>query len=339
MNSRILTLFSGFVLFIAAVALIQYCSVDEYESTFDLTTNNNNLKIVNALIQTSTQSVSANFDKTYPFSYITNPEYEICEPNIITDLTLLAFVPSSVDNFNTRRVLRNTWANPIFYDNQKFRVVFMVGQSTNETVNEMVKQEMKIHGDIVQENFLDSYRNLTLKTLMGLRWSSTYCSNAKFILKIDDDVIMNTKYLLNYLEENMNISKSFICYNLINSTVDRNQNAKWYMSYDEYNLDILPNYCQGSAYMLTNDITSMLVENSFKIKRIYLEDAYLGILAKYLNITIINIWDRYLADKGYVYDDLKNLNIEDIFFVYALDVFDYFSLWNDYFASIAMNLY
>ena len=98
-------------------------------------------------------------------SFIYNITNSICESFKRKNLTLLAFVPSRVDNLKERVALRYTCANPIFYDNQKFRVVFMVGKSINETVNEMIKQEMRTHGDIVQENFIDSYRNLTLKTL------------------------------------------------------------------------------------------------------------------------------------------------------------------------------
>ncbi len=67
---------------------------------------------------------------------------------------------------------------------------------------------MIMYGDLVQENFLDSYRNLTLKTLMGIRWASIYCANAKFIVKIDDDVVLNPYFLVNYLDNNTNLTNA-----------------------------------------------------------------------------------------------------------------------------------
>ncbi len=67
---------------------------------------------------------------------------------------------------------------------------------------------MTAYGDLVQENFIDSYRNLTLKTLMGIRWASIHCSNAKFVVKIDDDVIINPFYLLNYLDNVTNTTNA-----------------------------------------------------------------------------------------------------------------------------------
>jgi len=41
----------------------------------------------------------------------------------------------------------------------------MIGKSLNETVNELIVEESKKFGDIVQEDFMDSWRNLTVKTV------------------------------------------------------------------------------------------------------------------------------------------------------------------------------
>ena len=48
-----------------------------------------------------------------------------------------------------------------------------------------------MHQDLVQEEFVDTYDNLTLKTVAGLRWVSLYCSRARYVLKIDDHVFVN----------------------------------------------------------------------------------------------------------------------------------------------------
>ena len=44
-------------------------------------------------------------------------------------------------------------------------------------------------------HFQDSYHNLTLKTVMGLKWMSIFCPHAKFILKTDDDIYVNVPLL------------------------------------------------------------------------------------------------------------------------------------------------
>ena len=39
--------------------------------------------------------------------------------------------------------------------------------------------------------FQDSYHNLTLKTVMGLKWVKDHCSQARFVMKTDDDIFVN----------------------------------------------------------------------------------------------------------------------------------------------------
>lgn len=77
-------------------------------------------------------------------------------------------------------------------------------------------------GDIIQENFIDSYNNLTLKTILMLKWANNNCVNkgkdmnrisikfmsnallimlvlVKYIMKCDDDTFVNVPNLLHVL--------------------------------------------------------------------------------------------------------------------------------------------
>lgn len=78
---------------------------------------------------------------------------------------------------------------------------------------------------------MDTYRNLTLKTIMGMKWASKYCSGAKFFLKIDDDMTLNTYKLLKYLEETLKtrpkIENTLICRTHNNTFVDRREFSKF----------------------------------------------------------------------------------------------------------------
>jgi len=80
------------------------------------------------------------------------------------------------------------------------RVIFMLGSSNDSQLDSKIKNESKIYGDIVQETFQDTYLNLTLKTIQGIKWVSEYCSKVKYVLKVDDDVLVNSYSLLNYLD-------------------------------------------------------------------------------------------------------------------------------------------
>lgn len=69
--------------------------------------------------------------------------------------------------------------------------------------------------------FQDSYHNLTLKTVMGLKWMSIFCPHAKFILKTDDDIYVNVPLLTSTAVE-----KESKLYNSIHGSTYKQETAK-----------------------------------------------------------------------------------------------------------------
>ena len=47
---------------------------------------------------------------------------------------------------------------------------------------------------------MDDYFNLTMKNVFGLKWIANNCHGIKYVLKADDDVIVNLPYLQQILE-------------------------------------------------------------------------------------------------------------------------------------------
>ena len=57
--------------------------------------------------------------------------------------------------------------------------------------------------------FQDTYHNLTLKTIMGLKWMSIFCPQAQYVLKTDDDIYVNVDLLhRSLLEESKTLSQN-----------------------------------------------------------------------------------------------------------------------------------
>ena len=54
-------------------------------------------------------------------------------------------------------------------------------------MQENIAKENEEHHDIVQGDFLDTYRNLSYKNIMGKLWVSQFCEQAEFVVKTDDD--------------------------------------------------------------------------------------------------------------------------------------------------------
>jgi hypothetical protein len=231
----------------------------------------------------------------FNYEYILRPNESFCETGNNNSLLLIAFVPISPKNFKQRNTIRSTWANHQLINN--FRVVFMIGQSSEKEVNSAIRHESKLYGDIVQNNFTDAYFNLTTKTIMGFRWVSTYCSNAKYTLKVDDDVVVNINRLLKFLNDissndNFQTNRIMCSYYKHGAPVVRVNTSKFYLSKEEHPQDFFVPYCDGPSYMLTTDLTKKMYELSFYTKQIKFEDVYMGV-NKCFNIR------RFLSGSGF----------------------------------------
>ena len=89
--------------------------------------------------------------------------------------------------------------------------MFLLGNRPSSPIAQ-IRKENDLYRDIVQEDFIDSYRNLTVKSIMALKWATKYCKNAKLIFKMDDDTLVNTFLLLKLLKEKQFLkSKSILC--------------------------------------------------------------------------------------------------------------------------------
>ena len=94
----------------------------------------------------------------------------ICRTPNNSPINLLIFILTSHDHQNQRDAIRKTWASLSMNNTSPlFRYVFLLGSSEKE-YNEKIQTENNIHHDLALQNFRDTYRNLTLKTLCVQTW-------------------------------------------------------------------------------------------------------------------------------------------------------------------------
>jgi uncharacterized protein (DUF362 family) len=150
-------------------------------------------------------------------------------------------------NFERRLLIRQTWAN-IKYS--YIKAVFVMGDSQNKTINDLILKESQKFNDIIQEDFHDNYENLTLKSVMVFKWSAQYCPMAKAFMKVDDDVHVQTKKLEKYLRSvlSQGMKNTFMCVVHRNAPVNRDPTNKWHVPYEQYRFDTLVTYCGGKYF-------------------------------------------------------------------------------------------
>ena len=175
----------------------------------------------------------------------------VCSSAHDEHILLVMFICTRIENFVTRNVLRKTWLSDFQGNNGKIRYIFVLGKtSNNNDYQKKLKVESETYKDILQENFIDSYQNLTLKTIMGLKWVSQHCYSAKFVMKIDDDVYLNVPNLISAIETyGLELQNSIggLCFT--NGYPERSKSNKFYLSNEDYPHDKYPPYCSGTSYI------------------------------------------------------------------------------------------
>ncbi|XP_022110854.1 beta-1,3-galactosyltransferase 1-like [Acanthaster planci] len=201
------------------------------------------------------------------------------------EVFLLVLVTSSHAHTERRTAIRETWGNPLEVRGKPVVTLFLFGYDQNATIQRQLKEESSKHHDVLQEDFEDTYRNLTLKTIMGLKWASTHCPHASYVMKTDDDVYVNIDKLVRLLSETSTPSANYAVGNLLSRNIPiRNPRSKIYMPKEMFPESVFPPYLTGSGYVMSADVTRRIVEVSLFTKLLPIEDVFVGVCLKWLNI-------------------------------------------------------
>ncbi|KAK6056804.1 hypothetical protein COOONC_05688 [Cooperia oncophora] len=119
-------------------------------------------------------------------NYTIVPRSGICD-----HVHYLVIVIVSASDTETRQRWRNTYGQ--FQDKFNYSIVFAIGLSQNESFRDALNYEATTYGDMLQADFSDTYRNLTLKAMAALRYAAVTCTDVQGIVKLDDDVAWNMK--------------------------------------------------------------------------------------------------------------------------------------------------
>jgi len=193
-------------------------------------------------------------------------------------VSFIVLVHTATQHFQRRSSIRETWANSMLFNNHSMKIVFLLGKSERDSTQILIEHEQKMYKDLVQGDFLDSYHNLTHKGVLGLRWVSEFCPQAKYIVKIDDDVFVNVYKLIEQMDNEMhNKTRHMWCPIRPKGTSPITREGKWKVDKSEfYNMthyDVV--YCNGYFVILTGDIITELFEASKTTRFFWIDDVYL----------------------------------------------------------------
>ena len=220
----------------------------------------------------------------HPFTFhLNNPQ--LCSGG--TDVLL--WIHTAPNHFRQRLLIRNTWGNPKNFERHKATLVFFLGISTDNDTQAHIEYESETYHDIVQETFLDSYRNLTYKAIMGCKWTTLYCKSADIVVKADDDMVVDIYLLFRHIDslrsQGKVLTNTILCDVWYKRAVER-ASGKWKVSLEEYAEKFYPPYCPGLGLVMTADIVPKMYNESLYEPYFWVDDVYFtGLLAQTINVT------------------------------------------------------
>jgi len=182
---------------------------------------------------------------------------------------------------------RETWYRTAKVN--EIAVIFVIGKSVYDQTNEDVKIENEKHQDLLQYSFIDSYMNLTIKSLTEILFLADNFPDAELSIRIDDDAFLNIPKLLQDFSSNEHYERNSIIGFLANQRPVRTNSYMWgkyLMPKQVYPLVLYPPFIVGGFSILTRGAaTEMAAIINQSLPAIHLEDVFCtGILPLKANL-------------------------------------------------------
>lgn len=224
------------------------------------------------------------------FPYIMNCEKKCrTDEGDVDNVYVLFLIKSRLENVHQRQMIRRTWGNEFSIPKVKVRRVFLLGvDPKNKNVQHQIGLESRDYEDIVQQFFVDSYYNNTIKLLMGFQWATEYCAGAQFLVFVDDDYYVSPHNLVRLTSQIPSASYKNLIVGYIwqNAMPYRVKNSKWYVSLEEYPFGFWPPYPTAGSFIVPMDTARKLHAAAPFVRMIRFDDVYVGILAWKLGVNL-----------------------------------------------------
>jgi len=189
-----------------------------------------------------------------------------------------------------------------------------------------IKAEANLFGDIVQGSFMDSYRNLSYKAILGHHWISSYCPEADLVVKSDDDFFVDLP-MLSELKLAVDHNGYLLACNVWDwgsmPVLRGPEGGKWRIgedllprsmtvTHEPGGREFFPAYCAGAFYVTNPQTSNALVEASKVTPFVWIDDAWVtGYLAETVNITHTKL-NNYFTLSGQRFALFKAMQHADI---------------------------
>lgn len=254
-----------------------------------------------------------------------NLNSDVCQNNRVQLLVIVTSHPGHVD---LRRAFRRALPTGLLRSHNISRAFLLARINTKQSGNyrqvdqSVIDDEHFQHQDIIQGSFLESYKNLSYKHIMGLKHATSFCPQANYVLKMDDDIAVDLFQLL-HLVRSLNVSGLQIAGAVLQGDELlplRDKGSKWYVSYDEYAKSRYPAFVSGWAYVTTIEAARKIVRRSESSPFFWVDDVYVtGILANLSGVERVDIRKRLTIYSNHIKCCVTNRGSACDYFIGPMD--------------------
>ncbi|KAH9519688.1 Beta-1,3-galactosyltransferase 1 [Bulinus truncatus] len=228
------------------------------------------------------------------FLYLNNPSSACVD----SKTEVLIVVPSAPGNFQKKYALRNSNYGAYVKNKYSFvKILFFLGSTKSTDTQRKIEEESITFHDIVQESFEDNYHNIRFKAVSMLKWASTYCRQAKYVIRNDDDIIENLTSVVEVVKRTSLTDSNFILGRLrFNECPKRHVESKYYLSEQEFPEPIFPPFALGGLLGYPMLTVELLYQAALRVKPIWLDDVFItGMCGQKVGVELI-------ADPAFIFE-------------------------------------
>uniref|UniRef100_A0A915PQ44 Hexosyltransferase n=1 Tax=Setaria digitata TaxID=48799 RepID=A0A915PQ44_9BILA len=253
----------------------------------------------------ATEVISAPYNFTSAKILLT-PSFEEC-PSV----PVFYIIRVHPRNTRWRTIIRSTWAGSL-----RHSLIFVLGVEKVGEVNELVQLEAKKYDDLIVFDIIDTYNNMTLKSLNILSWIAKNCQAPRFFMQGDPDIAAFPDEIASYTSK-LNASLSAIYGKCWKGARAHREDSMTY-----------PTYLAGGAWLFSPGTAKrLLMALKRPLSYIHIDDMLIsGIFAEQMDVRRV-----CLNSVGYLYEfSLKRCRDNHILAILQLEDYEILKTILDY---------
>ncbi|XP_026189849.1 beta-1,3-galactosyltransferase 5 [Cyclospora cayetanensis] len=208
------------------------------------------------------------------------------EKSCADDSPFIALVSlSAASDFRGRQLVRSTWGGVSRVNNRRVRLVFVLGAVQSPSVQSAIEAEAREFEDIIQHEAPEKYVHLTYKLITAVQWLAASCPQAKFMVKVDTDTVLDIQKMGDYLiskETEKNVAVGVLRREI---PVERDLSHPNYQDPWTYPHPTYPPYLAGPCYVLSMDLVEKIAAKFSTLPLLSNEDCFVGLSLQVLGVT------------------------------------------------------